>query len=394
MARWQRGALIAGAIGLAVCLVAGFIPDTRVAMFRAWLVAFNLCLGVALGSLVVLMLQYLTGGTWGYILRRPLEAATRTLPLMAVLFVPLVLGLGDLYLWAQPEKVAADEDLQHKMPYLNVTWFLIRAAGYFAIWNVLQLLLNRWSRQYDETRDPRVLERCRGLSAAGMVLYVVTITFASIDWVMSLESHWYSTIYGAMFGMGQVLSGFAFAIAMFLMLAKGPPLEAVALPGNLRDLGSLLLAFVMVWAYLAFDQFLLIWSGNLPEEVPWYISRLEHGWVYVSLALVIFHFALPFVLLLSTDIKRNRHRLTQVALLVVVMRLVDLFWLIVPAFGHGHGAEEHGSPVIGALLYVAAVVGIGGVWLGVYLWQIQRLPLLAVAELEGGVQHGQAVAHP
>jgi hypothetical protein len=393
MARWQRGALSAGAIGLAACLVAGLIPGTRVLMFRAWLVAFNLCLGLALGSLVVLMLQYLTGGTWGYIIRRPLEAATRTLPLMAVLFVPLVLGLGDLYLWAQPDRVLEDEDLQHKMPYLNATWFLIRAVGYFAIWNVLQFLLNRWSRQYDETKDPQLVERCRGLSAAGLVLYVVTITFASIDWVMSLEPHWYSTIYGAMFGMGQVLSGFAFAIAMFLLLAKGPPLEQVALPGNLRDLGSLLLAFVMVWAYLSFDQFLLIWSGNLPDEVPWYVARLEHGWVYVSLALVLFHFALPFVLLLSTDIKRNRQRLSQVALLVVVMRLVDLFWLIVPAFGHGHGAEEHGSPVIGAFLFVAAVVGIGGVWLGVYLWQIKRLPLLAVAEPEGGVQHDPAVAH-
>jgi hypothetical protein len=393
LARWQRGALIVGAVGLGVCVVAGLIPDTRVAMFRAWLVAFCFCLGLALGSLVVLMLQYLTGGTWGFILRRPLEAATRTLPLLTVLFLPLLLGLGDLYIWAQPERVKVDEDLQHKMPYLNVPWFIVRAACCFAIWNVLQLLLSRWSKQYDETKDPRLIEWRRGVSAAGLMLYVVTITIASIDWVMSLEPHWYSTIYGAMFGMGQVLSGFAFTIAMFLLLAKGTPLEEVALGANLRDLGSLLLAFVMVWAYLSFDQFLLIWSGNLPEEVPWYIARLEHGWVYVSLALVLFHFALPFVLLLSTNIKRNRRALTVVSLLVVGMHVVNLFWLIVPAFGHGHGSEEHGSVLIAVPLYVAALVGIGGVWLGVYLWQIQRLPLLSVAEPEGGVAHGQAAAH-
>jgi hypothetical protein len=387
--------LIAGAVGLAACAVAGLIPSTRVAMFRAWLVAFNFCLGLALGSLVVLMLQYLTGGTWGFIIRRPLEAATRTLPLMTILFLPLAAAvcLGDLYHWADPKIVAADEDLQHKMPYLNVPWFVIRAACCFVIWNVLQFLLNRWSKEYDETKDPRLIEWRQGLSAAGMVLYVVTITIASIDWVMSLEPHWYSTIYGAMFGMGQVLSGFAFAITMFLLLADRPPLEAVAAGGNLRDLGSLLLAFVMVWAYLSFDQFLLIWSGNLPEEVPWYIARLEHGWVYVALALVLFHFALPFVLLLSTDIKRNRRALGLVAMLVVGMRVVDLFWLIVPAFSHEHATEENGSVFIAVLLYAAALVGIGGVWLGVYLWQIQRLPLLAVVAPEGEVNHGQAVAH-
>jgi hypothetical protein len=395
LSRWQRGALIAGAVGLTACLVAGLIPDTRVAMFRAWLVAFNFCLGLALGSLVVLMLQYLTGGVWGYIIRRPLEAATRTLPLLTVLFLPLLLGLGTLYVWADPEKVAADEDLQHKMPYLNVPWFIVRAACCFAIWNGLQVLLNRWSKQYDETRDPRLNELRQGVSAAGMLLYVITITVASIDWVMSLEPHWYSTIYGAMFGMGQVLSGFAFSIVVFLLLADRPPLDAVAAPANLRDLGSLLLAFVMVWAYLSFDQFLLIWSGNLPEEVPWYIARLEHGWVYVALALVLFHFALPFVLLLSTNVKRHRRRLATVALLVVVMHVVDLSWLIVPAFSHGHGqgSEEHGSLVIAVLLYTAALAGIGGVWLGEYLRQIQRLPLLAVAEMEGGVAHGQAAAH-
>jgi hypothetical protein len=392
LSRWQRGAFIAGGVGLAACLVAGLVPDTRVHLFRAWLVAFNYCLGLALGALVVVMLQYLTGGTWGFVLRRPLEAATRTLPLLAVLFVPLAFGLADLYEWANPEAVAANENLRHKAPYLNVTFFLIRAAVYFAVWNLLQLLLNRWSKVHDRTNDPRILERCGALGAGGIVLYVLTITFASVDWVMSLEPHWYSTIYGALFGMGQVLSGFAFAIAVFLLLGDRPPLDQAVNRPNLRDLGSLLLAFVMVWAYLGFDQFLLIWSGNLPEEVPWYVARLEGGWQYVALALVLLLFAAPFVLLLSADLKRSRRGLLRVALLVVGMRLVELLWLIVPAFRHGHNEEEL-NPVFVVPVYAAAVVGLGGVWLGAYLWQLGRMPLLPVYAPGGEVTHGQAAHH-
>jgi hypothetical protein len=368
LAKWQRVALVVGAVGLLVWLV-GFFVDTA-SFFRAWLVAFNLVLGVAVGSLVIVMLQYLTGGTWGFVLRRPLEAATRTLPLVALLFVPLLFGLGELYLWADPDKVAHDEHLQHKAPYLNVGFFVVRAAAYFVIWNGLMLLLNRWSRRQDSARDPQIAQRCGTLSAPGLILYVVTITFASIDWVMSLEPHWYSTIYGAMFGMGQVLSGFAFALGMLMLLSPRPPLDRPDVQRVMGDLGSLLLAFVMVWAYLSFCQFLLIWSGNLPEEVPWYVARLEGPWKFVALALLLFQFALPFVVLLSADLKRNRRALAGVALLVVAMRTLELLWLIVPAFGH------HDVSVLGVLLYPAALVGAGGLWLGFYLWQVRRWPLL------------------
>jgi hypothetical protein len=393
LARIQRGAILVGVVGLVACVILALIPDTRPAFFRSWLVAFNYCLGFALGALVVLMLQYLTGGTWGFVLRRPLEAATRTLPLLALLFVPLAFGLTDLYAWADPAKVDVDKDLQHKAPYLNVPFFLIRAAIYFAIWNVLQFLLNRLSKVHDETNDPAVIERCQALSAAGIILYVLTITFASIDWVMSLEPHWYSTIYGALFGMGQVLSGFAFTIVVFLLVGR-PPLDRAVNRDNLRDHGSLLLAFVMVWAYLAFDQFLLIWSGNLPEEVPWYIARLAGPWKYVALALVLLMFAAPFILLLSADRKRSRNGLARVALLVVGMRLVELLWLIVPAFHHGHGhQEEHGFLLASAAVYVPAIVGVGGVWLGVYLWQLQQRPLLPLHSPEGGADHGEAAHH-
>jgi hypothetical protein len=388
LAKWQRGALIAGAAGLLVCVVGAFL-DTA-GFFRSWLVAFNLVLGVAVGSLVVVMLQYLTGGTWGFVLRRPLEAATRTLPLVAVLFVPLAFGLGYLYLWADPDKVAEDPDLQHKADYLNVWFFLVRAAVYFAVWNLLMLLLNRWSRRQDTARDPGITRRCETLSAPGLMLYVVTITFASIDWVMSLEPHWYSTIYGAMFGMGQVLSGFAFGVAMLMLLSPRPPLDRPDVQRAMNDLGSLLLAFVMVWAYLSFCQFLLIWSGNLPEEVPWYMARLEGPWKLVALALLLFQFALPFVVLLSRDMKRDRRALAAVALLVVGMRAVELLWLIVPAFGHG--GEGHEVSVLGAVLYPAAIVGVGGLWLGVYLAQVRRWPLLPEYNPEAA-GHGEVAHH-
>lgn len=380
--RVSRLALIVGVVGVGVCLVGMFLPDTRVTSFRAWLVAFNLGLGLALGSLVVLMLQYLTGGVWGVVLRRPLEAATRTLPLMALLFVPLAFGMPDLYAWARPEEVALDENLQHKAPYLNPTFFLYRAVIYFALWNGLAWLLNAWSKRQDATGpDERLLSRCETLSAPGMILYVVSITFASIDWVMSLEPHWYSTIYSAMFGMGQVLSGFAFAVVVVAVLAGRPPLSELIGRQQRRDLGSLTMAFVMVWAYLSFMQFLLIWAGNLPEEVPWYLARIEGVWFYVALSLVFLHYALPFAILLSASLRSNRTALVWVGSLVVAMRFVDLLWLIVPAFGHhSHShAEEATSPALSApLLYAAALAAVGGLWLGVYLRQLAARPLLPV----------------
>jgi hypothetical protein len=392
LARWQRVALVVGTVGVAVCAAGLAVPDVRVHVFRAWLVAFCLTTGVALGSLVVLMLQYLTGGDWGFILRRPLEAATRTLPLAALFYLPIAFALPYLYEWADPAAVAVDKHLQHKALYLNVPFALARAAVYFGIWNLLAWLLNSWSRRQDTARDMRIHKWCENLSAPGMVLYVVTITFASIDWAMSLEPEWYSTIYGAMFGMGQVLSGFAFCIAVLMLVSKKPEVDALLSGGNLRDLGSLLLAFVMVWAYLSFSQFLLIWSGNLPEEVPWYVYRLKGGWQYLGLLLVVFHFALPFVLLLSTDVKRDRTRLAAVALLVLGMRAVDLVWLIVPAFHHHKEAVD--PPVLSRFIYLAAVVGVGGLWFAYYLRQLQAWPLAAAFKpyAEGGA-HGAVTQH-
>jgi hypothetical protein len=392
LARWQQIAMVAGIIGCAMCLVGLAIPDTRVLVFRALLVAFCFHVGLAVGSMVIVMLQYLTGGEWGFVLRRPLEAATRTLPLVTLFYLPIAFGLPYLYEWAHAESHASGEIISNKYRYyLNPAATLLRAVVYFAIWNGLVYLLNRWSRLQDQKKEQGWVISCETLSAPGLVLYVLTITFASIDWAMSLEPHWFSTIYGAMFGMGQVLSAFACAIAVLLLVSNRPPLDQLS-PQSLRDLGSLLLAFVMVWAYLSFSQFLLIWSGNLPEEVPWYEARLKGGWQFAGLALVIFHFALPFVLLLSTDIKRDRKRLASVALLVLFMRVVDLVWLIVPAFGHSKLHSDYAA--LAPVFYVAGLVGLGGLWLGYYLWQLRTWPLLPEYKpAVEGATHGAQTSH-
>jgi hypothetical protein len=380
--RVQRVALIAGAVGLGLSAL-GLLGNPAY-FFRSYLIAYVFWLGIALGCLAVVMIQHLTGGVWGLILRRTLEGATRTLPLLALLFVPLAFGVHQLYEWADPSVVANDEVLRHKQPYLNVPFFLARAAGYFVIWLAVAFFLNHWSAEQDATGDPHLPRRFRLLSAPGLMLYGLTVTFMAVDWLMSLEPHWYSTIYSAIVGMGQVLSGFAFALALVLLLADGTPLAGLLDRQEMRDLGNLLLAFVMVWAYLSFSQFLLIWSGNLPEETPYYIRRLDGGWQAVGALLILGHFALPFVLLLLRTVKENRRVLVGVAVGVLVMRLVDVYWHVLPAFSP-EGHHERASGGAGELAWVlvlslGTVVGIGGVWLGVFLWQLGQRPLLPLRD--------------
>src|SRR5437867_1559766 len=228
--------------------------------------------------------------------------------------------------------MAHDEVLQHKHLYLNTPFFIVRAAIYFAVWNALSYFLNAWSLEQDRTGDPRVARRMQMLSAGGLVAYGLTITFASFDWLMSLEPHWFSTIYGVLIIGGQGLSAMAFLIAAIVWLGRRPPLQDVVVPAHLHDLGNLLLAFVMLWAYFSFSQYLIIWSGNLPEEIAWYLHRLQTGWRVVGVALVLFHFAVPFCLLLSRAVKRQGRMIVKVAVGILIVRLVDLFWLIAPEF--------------------------------------------------------------
>ena len=380
----RRRFLIAGVAGLVLMLVGRFLDPAQ--FYRSYLLGYTLWIGVALGCMGILMLQHLSGGAWGVVVRRILEAGTRTLPILFVLFTPILTGLGRLYPWADPAKVASDPVLQYKSAYLNATGFTVRTVLYFAIWCGLAWFLSRWSDEQDRTKDPSLPDRLGKLSGAGIALYVLTMTFASVDWLMSLEPHWFSTIYGIFIVMGQVLSGMAFAIVVLALLAARAPLQGKVGPRHFHDLGKLLFAFVLVWSYFAFSQFLIIWSGNLPEEIPWYLRRLSGGWQYVALALVVLQFAVPFVLLLSARLKREPVRLARLAAFLVFMRFVDLAWTIGPAHeaGHDAGFGVHWMDFV-------APVGVGGIWLALFLRYLQEKPLLPAGEpfLMESIDHGR-----
>jgi hypothetical protein len=366
----QRRSLIIGVVAGVACAVGAFLDPAQ--FFRSYLTGYLLWMGISLGCLAILMLQHLSGGAWGFVIRRLLEAATRVFPLLALLFVPLLFGLHQLYPWADAARVAADPLLQHKAPYLNLTGFVARAVFYFAAWCGASYLLSRWSLEQDQVPRVALRERMQGFSAVGLLLYGLTTTFSAIDWVMSLDPHWYSTIYGMLFMAGGAVAGMALVIAMAALLAKHEPLSGILAPGHFHDLGKLLLAFVMIWAYFAFSQFLIIWSGNLPEEITWYHVRLAGGWRMVGLLLLVFHFLLPFLLLLSRDLKRQGRTLALVAAAVLVMRYVDLYWMVAPSFPEAaDGLRLH-------WLDVAVPVAVGGLWMAEFLRQLKSRPLVAL----------------
>jgi hypothetical protein len=377
--RLQRWALAVGGGGVVLCGGGVLLNPTQ--FFRSYLLAYLFWLGIPLGSLAVLMLHHLVGGAWGAVVRRVLESATRTLPLLVLLFVPLLLGLHDLYSWARPEVVVNDALLQRKSSYLNIPFFVLRSAGYLAVWLAVSYLLNAWSLAQDRTAADPFERRLRLLSGPGLVVYVLTATFASVDWAMSLEPHWFSTIYGILVIVGQLLATLAFAVLVTALLAETPPLSEVISPALFPDLGNLLLAFVMIWAYMAISQFLIIWAGNLPEEITWYIQRTQGGWEWVGLALVLFYFTLPFLLLLSRGVKQRARFLAWVAATILVMHAVDLFWLVVPAF-QPVGISLHWMDVV-------ALLGMGGIWIAVFVWQLQGRALLPVHDpgLQGVASH-------
>jgi len=370
--RGQSLSAIAGVVGL-VLLVGGAFGNPA-QFFRSYLPAYIFVFGLALGSLALLMLQHMTGGAWGMMIRRILEAASRTLPLVAVMFLPLLFGLRHLYIWAVPEIVASDAVLQEKAAYLNTGFFVARAAFFFAIWLAFAYVLNRWSAEQDLEAPAGDQPKFRVLSGPGLVIYGLSVTFASVDWVMSLDPHWFSTIFGMLFMVGQVLSALAFAIAMLAVCAPDEPFHGRLKAAHFHDLGKLMFAIVMLWAYLGFSQFLIVWAGNLPEEIPWFLARLNGGWQWIALVIVVGHFALPFLLLLSSDLKRNVRALALVAAAIVVMRFIDTYWLIVPGFAHG----EDPAAFYLHWMDVAALVGLGGLWLAAFFRLLQgrgRLPV-------------------
>lgn len=383
----QSRALWIGLIA-ALSLVAGALllagPEQ---FFRSYLLGYLFWIGISFGSLGLLLLHQLVGGRWGFVMRRVLEAGALTLPLMALLFLPLLFGLGHLYEWTHPEEVAADEILQHKAAYLNVPFFGARALFYFMVATGLALLMRGWSRRLDESGDPTLVTRSRSLSGPGLILVSLIITFSAFDWVMSLEPHWFSTIYGMIFMAGNGLATLAFVVLALSLMAEHPPLSAVMSRDRFHDIGNLMLAFVMLWAYLSFSQFLIIWSGNLPEEIPWYLNRMAGGWQLVGLSLIVLHFALPFFLLLSRAVKKSVSTLCKVAFLVLALRFLDLVWLAVPAFHPGSFALHW--------LDLATPVAIGGLWVAVFVHHLKGAALLPQKDprFEHLVSRQEAVEH-
>jgi hypothetical protein len=363
----RRAALVVGGAGAVLTLVGAFLDPAH--FFHAYLVAYLYWLGIGLGCLGVSMVYHLTGGGWGVAVRRLLEAGAATLPYMAVLFVPLLLGLPHLYEWTHTDTVLADPVLSKKVAYLNVPFFVGRAGIYFAAWLTLAHFLDRWSAAQDATGDAAFVGRLRKLSGGGIVLWGFMVTFAAFDWVMSLEPHWFSTIFGLLFIAGQGLGALAFVLVVAARLSAREAFRKVLAPTILNDLGNLLLAFVMIWAYLSFSQLLIIWAGNLPEEIPWYLHRIDGGWRYLAMAVAAFYFAVPFLVLLGRGNKRQLERLAVVAAWILVARLVDIFFLVAPEF-YRNGLQVH-------WLDVATVAGVGGVWLTLFAWRLERRPLLA-----------------
>jgi hypothetical protein len=356
---WQRRALAVGAITLLACAIGAPFSPTQ--FFRAYLTAYVFYLGIALGSMVILMVYYLTGGAWGFLIRRVLEASMRTLPLLVVLFLPIAGGLSYLYPWAQEGVVLANPNLQRW--YLNTPFFWGRAALFFLLWLILAHFLNAWSRRQDDTGDPRLVERLERLSAPGLVIYGLCITFAAVDWIMSLQPGFRSTIFGPIVASGQILSGQAFALIVLAWLVARPPVADLISVEALNDLGNLLLTFLIIWAYLVWFQFMLIWIANLPYEVIWYLPRSRDGWQWVAWALFVLHFAIPFFLLLLRDIKRDPVTLAQVAGLLLFMQLVFQYYQVMPAFGDTSIAEHW--------MDFLTPFGLGGLWLAYFLWQLQ-----------------------
>jgi hypothetical protein len=371
-----------GLVGVIVWIIGAVVSGQgKETFFHSYLVAYIFWVSVALGCLGLLLIQYLGGASWGLLIRRQLEAGSHTLWLMFILFLPLAtIGLGSIYGWMNPDRYSGEELklIQHRSQWYSQTAFIIRGVVYFAIWIGLTTYLRNWSKKQDETRDANAVQKSQNLSGPGFVLYGLMLTFAAIDWVMSLDPVWYSTIFGLVMLIGSGVVALSLVISIGVYLSGHEPMSRVYQPKHFHDLGKLLLAAVMVWAYFSFSQLLIIWSGNLPEEIPWYLERFSGQWRWIGVALILLNFALPFMLLLSRDLKHNRRRLMAVAWLLIAMRFVDLLWLIATEFESAHAeAERHyGLSVASYINYIAAVVGVGGIWFGWFFYQLRQRALV------------------
>ena len=361
--------MIAGVLGV-VLAVAGFFMSGIDRFFQAYLVAYTFWMGVVLGSMALLMVQHLSGGVWGIVLRRPFEAAVRTIPFMALLFIPILFGMHSLYHWSHADAVANDPVLQIKSLYLNVPFFYARQAFYFIVWGILGYLLTTWSAEHDRTGDPKLLDKLGTLSGGGLVIYFLTVTFAMVDWTMSVNPHWFSTIWGMLYIGGQGLSAFAFGICVLVMLSQTAPLNRVLTTHHFHDLGKFLFAFLMLWAYLSFSQFLIIWSANIPEEIPHYLDRWENSYKYLSIFIIVGHFIVPYALLLSRDLKKNIGKLRIIATWILFARVADYYWHVVP--------DLHKDGLSITLLDVGLPLALGGIFISLFVSQLGGRALLPI----------------
>jgi hypothetical protein len=371
----QRSLVVGIVFGLGAIALALIQPQE---FFRGYLLGFMCWLGVALGSMAILMIRHLTGGGWGTVIRRILGAAMRTLPLLAILFIPVLFGIHRIYIWAQPLSNIPDihyrehlEKLTHT--YLSVGFFIGRAVFYFAVWILLSFLLSKWSKQTDHPNAPDNSQRFKAVSGPGLIFYAFSIGFASIDWLMSLDPSWISTIFGLIILIGEILSAMCFAVVVERILVNYEPMSELLKPEFVHDHGKWILTFIMVWAYFSFSQWLIIWAGNLPSEITFYLKRLSGGWGWIGLILVLFHFAVPFAILLSRPFKRNIRKLVWVAVWLMLMRYLDLFWIVEANFS---------KTFVITLADIVVPIAIGGIWLWYFFRNLASLPLLPAYDLD------------
>jgi hypothetical protein len=366
MERVQRSALFVGLLALVISLVGLFVDSAH--FWQSYLFAYVFWAGLTLGCVGIFFLHNVVGGNWGVAVRRLVEAGLKTLPLIALFAIPIFFALGTLYKWTDAGYRAEHFATGHKAAYLNPTWFIIRTLLYFAIWGFSGYRILAMANEHDRTGDPGLFKRIKARSAPALLVFVVTTTLAFIDWIMSLEPDWYSTIYGWMYTVGQVLLTFSFLVAVLVLLSKREPFASFLTRQHYHDIGNLMLAFTMLWAYMSFAQFLIIWAENLPDEIPWYVRRFSGGWGYIAWTIAIFHFFVPFFLLLQRFVKKNPTRLRTLAVWIIIMKILDVFWIVEPAFRQ-RGLEVYWTDL-------TALIGVGGVWLAVFIWNLKSRPLL------------------
>jgi hypothetical protein len=387
-------ALALGVGGIALIIwAAGVYFDTEQAL-RSWLLGFIFWGGIGVGSLGVLMLQYLTGGAWGVVIRRIVEAGSRTIWLMLLLFIPLAIGVYFRQFYEWTHLPPDDHVMEHRGLFMTPWFWIIRSLVYFALWLIMVTLLNKWGADQDKTNSVEesrlVLERSSRFSGPTMVIYCLVVTFAVVDWVMSMDPHWFSTIWGLLFVAGWALSCFCFVVTILTFLLDKAPMDRVLGRRHFHDLGKLMLALVMVWAYFNFSQFLIIWSGNLPEETTWFLTRMKGGWGYIGVALILFHFAFPYLLLLKQDLKRKAPLLASIAVFILFMRIVDMFFQIGPTKRVLPTSIEAGAFYISWLDFVGPIA-IGGIWLWWFFGELMKRPIVPAKDpyFEEAIEHGR-----